>query len=125
MSCNKKTACSELEQVYVNPYLTNEKGISYCELLSQSIENEASFFTFIKLDIGTDNFYAHGEVLLQLVDLRGEEYFVKAVEKLNKIERFMLRVYLDGGFRETKILPFKEKELKEVFPRLEEALVLD
>lgn len=123
---NKPTACPTIKEVYVREIITvqNDDDLDYCNLVKLSINKDSFSVSKLScLDISEDLISNHGEVLVQLVDILGEDFFIQIAQKLNSIEKYRLYSFITIGLIETNLPQYQEKGSIKRFPKLLDYLV--
>lgn len=90
--------------IYVSPTLyeaAQNKDCNYCELVECSLNNSTRCILNISKINNINNAagYEHGEVMLQLIDSLGQDYYINVIENLNRDERRNLLGYLSVGLQ--------------------------
>lgn len=116
---NRSTFCPEIKEVYVRKDVNLNKEEEYCSLLSSAIQkNESSIVQLIKLPVKIEDYWIHGEVIIQLIDVVGEKTFIHSILKLSILNKARLLDYISRGFLQTNLSLYKGKRFEELFPRL-------
>lgn len=96
---------------------------NYYHLIEQSLKKDKKSLKELSLydlrGATGESAYDHGDVLAQLLDRLGEDFFLESLDGLSEEERGMVLGYLDVGF-EYGVLNSKGKVLmtKDLYPRL-------
>ena len=109
--------------IYVSKLLrisSNRKyTANYCELLNKAIAKDAnSIKQLTLLDFGDAASYDHGTVIVDLIDLIGEEKFIQSLGTINEKQKNKLSSYLIVGIEYGNNPNLQGKTVKEAFPKI-------
>jgi len=118
-SCNPKCKIGSIEVSELLMVSSTDKKYNYCELLEKSIKNDETSIKKLSL-LNFDNAvcYDHGSILVDLINNIGEEKYIKALKPLNNKEKNKVKSYLEVGLLYYKNEKYKDKSIKEVFPKI-------
>jgi len=107
--------------IYVSGLLlavSGDKYINYCKLLRKATENDsASIRALTLLKFGDGTAYDHGGVVVDLIEIVGEDKFIQSLATINNMEKNKVSSYLMVGLAYGKT-EFQGKTLKEAFPKI-------
>jgi len=95
--------------------------INYCKVLKKATTNDAnSIKRLVLLDFtsGVVSSYDHGGVIVDLIELIGEDKFIQSLGIINKEQKNRISSYLMAGLEYGGNPNFQAKTLKEVFPKI-------
>lgn len=117
-SCEKKCTINGIEIGHLIISNAEAKGINYCELVEKSLQNDRhSIKQLSLLNFENSVGYEHGEIMVRLINILGEQKFINALDNVNKNEKNMIESYLDVGL-EYGSPSLKNRDAKQVFPEL-------
>ena len=97
-ACSRQKEISGIEVSELLLVVLEEKNIDYCELLSEAIKgNESSIREISLLKINDGAAYDHGAVLVDLIELIGEDKFVQSIKSTSDIEKKWIKGYIEAG----------------------------
>jgi hypothetical protein len=119
LSCSNKC---EVEGIEVSELLvtsSGEKGVKYCDLLSESLRgDENAILGLSLLEFSNSTGYDHGSVLVDLILKIGEEKYIQAISQTNREQKILIQSYLDVGLQYGNDSSIKSKNLTKAFPNL-------
>lgn len=103
--------------------VSEEQNIDYCKLLNEAIKgNESSIKKIALLKIDDAAGYDHGAVLVDLIEVIGEDKFIESIKTINHSEKKRIKGYLEVGIEYGGNPNIQDETLKEVFPIINEVL---
>jgi len=97
----------------------DKKFINYRKLVRKAIKGNARAIRKIALidcESSASSFIFNGSVLIDIIEIIGEERFIHIVRNMNKNQKILLRAGIFGGMDIQEHL--KGKKFKEVFPKI-------
>lgn len=123
VSCNKENHCKNSADIKIDSILLKMADGNYCSLLNQAIDKDKEGIKqFSRLTADEKSGFYHGEVLIQLIDKLGEEFFIEAISDFNYQDKYKLRMYIYIGFFQMDLYRLKREKIENVFPKLAEFL---
>lgn len=123
------TSCSKYScsNSYISNYLLDysiENEYDYCNLFNKAKEGDDQFIEeFVLLSFYDGLAYEHGAVILELIDILGEEEFIESLNSINVKEKKLIQGYIMVGLNFTQNPKFKEKKLNVIFPSVHNFLL--
>ena len=120
-SCNNKS--EKVHGIDVSPLLTEvakEQNIDYCKLLENALKGDTNSILQISLLEFYDGCgYDHGAVLVDLIQMIGEDTYIKSIRTTNEAQRYRILGYLEVGLLyATPNMYDSNKTVENGFPRL-------
>lgn len=120
-SCNKKSV--KVHGIDVSPLLTEvakEQNIDYCKLLENALKGDTnSILQFSLLEFYDGCGYDHGAVLVDMIQMIGEETYIKSIRTTNEAQRYQILSYIEVGLLyTTSNMYYPNKTVENVFPGL-------
>ncbi|KAA1242523.1 hypothetical protein F0000_25150 [Aquimarina sp. RZ0] len=92
---------------------------SYCSLIKKSIDLDSEALIKIStLPVFDAAGYEHGYVLINIVEKIGEDKYIAIISNIKKEDKKTIKSYLEVGLEYGGNKSYKDKELKEIFPKL-------
>lgn len=118
-SCSNKC---EIEGIEVSDLLvisSGEKGVKYCDLLSESLRgDENAILGLSLLEFSNSTGYDHGSVLVDLILKIGEKKYIQAISQTSREQKNLIQSYLDVGLEYGNNATIKSKDIAIAFPDL-------
>jgi len=115
--------------IYVSGLLlavSEYEHIDYCKLLKKAIKKDStSIRIFTLLEIYDAASYDHGEVIVDLIGIIGEDNFLQALATINNREKAWVEGSIEVGLEYGDNPKYKGKRLKEAFPKIYKFLDYD
>ena len=103
--------------------VSEEQNIDYCKLLNEATKgNESSIKKIALLKIDDAAGYDHGAVIVDLIEVIGEDKFIESIKTINHSEKKRIKGYLEVGIEYGGNPNIQGQTLKEVFPKINEVL---
>ncbi len=96
-----------------------EQNIDYCKLLSEAVKGDnASIKQLALLEIYESAGYDHGVVIVDLIELIGEDKFIHSLKTINIEQKKWIKGYIEVGLEYRDNQNLQAQTLKEVFPKI-------
>lgn len=115
--------CTAKLKVPLDTHLFNHiqiEGYTYCELVNRSLNGEERAIILLsKVDIGDAAGYQHGAVLIEIIDLIGEEKYIDYYKNLSIYNRRLIyNLFLPVGLEYTNNKKYEGQKIEVAFPKL-------
>lgn len=118
-------ACSghkEINGIEVSELLliaSKEQNIDYCKLLNEAFKgNDSSIRQLALLKIIDSAAYDHGAVLVELIEVIGEDKFIHSLTTINNDQKKWIKDYIKVGLEYGNNNHLKTQTIKEAFPKI-------
>lgn len=118
-------ACSghkEINGIEVSEILltiSKEQNIDYCKLLNKALKgDESSIRQFVLLKFYDSAGYDHGAVLVELIEVIGEDKFIHSLTTINNDQKKWIKDYIKVGLEYGNNNHLKTQTIKEAFPKI-------
>ncbi len=118
-SCSSECSISGIKVNELLFAVSKDRGIDYCSLLEEAVNgNELAIreISLLKFDDATG--YAQGTVIVEMILKLGEEKYLKSISSISVKEKKLIKAYIDIGFEYNESKDLKNKELAELFPKV-------
>jgi hypothetical protein len=115
---------------YVNGIYVSELAIihsreqlkmNYCKLLKKATTKDANSIkqlTLLDFSSGAASGYAHGAVIVDLIELIGEDKFIQSLSTISKEQKQVIKGYIEAGLEYGNNPNLQTQTLKEAFPKI-------
>lgn len=118
-ACCGRKVINDIEVSELLLIASKEQNIDYCKLLNESIKgNDSSIRQLALLKIYDGAGYDHGAVVVDLIDLIGEEKFMQSLGTINEKQKNKISSYLMVGLEYGDNPNLRGKTVKEIFPKI-------
>lgn len=98
---------------------SEEQNIDYCKLLNESTEgNDGSIRKLVLLKFYDAAGYDHGAVLVDLIELIGEDKFIYSLTTTNCEEKKRIIGYIEVGLEYGNNANLQKQTFREAFPKI-------
>lgn len=118
-------ACSghkEINGIEVSELLltiSKEQNIDYCKLLNKALKgDESSIRQFVLLKFYDSAGYDHGAVLVELIEVIGEDIFIHSLTTITNDQKKWIKSYIEVGLEYGNNTNIKHRTIKETFPKI-------
>jgi hypothetical protein len=95
--------------------------INYCKLLKKATINDANSIkqlTLLDFSFGGASGYAHGAVIVDLIEIIGEDKFIESIMTISKEQKQVVKGYIEAGLEYGNNPNLQTQTLKETFPKI-------
>jgi hypothetical protein len=108
--------------IYVSEILVisaERLGYNYCELLENSLDGDTTAMnTLLTLEIMDAPSYDHGSVIVDLIQIIGEDNFIKYLKRLNPQKQVEVSGLILVGLEYGSNIKATNKKAAEIFPKI-------
>lgn len=98
--------------------VANEQNTDYCKMLRKAIEGDIpSIRQLTLLDISDGASYDHGAVIVDLIELVGEDIFVQALESISTKQKEQIKSFIKAGLEYGRHTEWNSQMFENVFPK--------
>ena len=98
---------------------SKEQNIDYCKLLNEAFEgNDSSIRKLVLLKFYDGAGYDHGAVVVDLIELIGEDKFIYSLTTINDEQKKWIIGYIEVGLEYGNNLNLQPQTFKEAFPKV-------
>ena len=98
---------------------SKEQNIDYCKLLNEAIEgNNSSIRKLALLKFYDGAGYDHGAVVVDLIELIGEDKFIYSLTTINDEQKKWIKGYIEVGLEYGNNPNLQSQTFKEAFPKI-------
>lgn len=118
-------ACSghkEINGIEVSDLLliaSKEQNIDYCKLLNKALKgDDSSIRQLVLLKFYDSVGYDHGAVLVELIEVIGEDIFIHSLTTITNDQKKWIKSYIEVGLEYGNNNHLKPQTIKEAFPKI-------
>lgn len=99
--------------------ISKEQNIDYCKLLNKALKgDESSIRQLVLLKFYDSAGYDHGAVVVDLIELIGEDKFIHSLTTINNDQKKWIKDYIKVGLEYGNNNHLKTQTIKEAFPKI-------
>ncbi len=99
--------------------VSKEQHIKYCKLLKKAMNGDTDYIKQLSLLEFYDGVgYDHGSVIVDLIEVVGEDKFIQALSAINKEQKQTIESYVEAGLEYGNNPNVQGKTLNEAFPKI-------
>ena len=119
VGCKNNSVVNGIEVSELLIISANNQHVNYRKLLRESTEGNAkSTKELALLKFYDASGYDHGAVIVDLIDLIGEDKFIQSLSMINKKQKKDIEGYIEVGLEYGNNPKFQNKSIKEAFPKI-------
>lgn len=98
---------------------SKKQNINYCKLLNESTKgNTASIRKLALLEISDGAGYEHGAVIVDLIEIIGEDKFIESLATMSKEQKQVVKGFIEAGLEYGNNPNLQTKTFKEAFSKI-------
>lgn len=118
-ACSGRKVINGIEVSELLVIASKEQKIDYCKLLKESIKgNDSSIRQLALLKINDGVGYDHGAVVVDLIEVIGEDKFINSLATINNEQKKWIKGSIQVGLEYGKNPNLQTQTFKEAFPKI-------
>jgi hypothetical protein len=118
-NCNRSKSVNGIVVSELLIIVSNGQGINYCKLLEKAINGDIGSIKQLSLLEFYDGIgYDHGSVIVDLIEIIGEDKFIQSLSTINKKQKQVIEGYIEAGLEYGNNPNIKSQTIKEAFPKI-------
>jgi hypothetical protein len=119
VNCSRHKDVNGIEVSELLLFSSKKQHINYCNLLREAIKgNDNSIREITLLEFYDATAYDHSSVIVDLIEIIGEDKFIQSLHSMNKRQKQIAKGYIQVGLEYSNNKQLQLKTFKDAFPKI-------
>lgn len=119
LNCSRQKVINGIEVSELLQIVSKEQHINYCKQLNEATKGDTtSIKQLALLEIYDGAGYDHGGVIVDLINIIGEDKFIQSLTTINKEQKQIVKGYIEVGLEYGNNPNSQTQSFKKAFPKI-------